>query len=374
MNSVISHQSSVNRPTVEFAVNRFMASAAPVPSRLTAQGKENAFLDLKKKIEYETDYEPPTEYWSALWSKPTDRNRSAAVTLQWQGSVVRVSKKLSAGAERGKVFERDWRHNEQLPPHSSLGNKHAIHEFSASSRRNLTDKLCSLRLDVWTRAQFLTLTYHDEWPEPKAVKAHLRAFYKRVVYYAKIHGHKLADELAMIWRMEIKNRLSGTRKGEPAPHFHLFVFNAPKIPKYMLLQWWREITGDSSITQVDRQFLTTRRKAMNYLSKYVSKADTQGGSADHLDIALYRAKMGRHWGSEGLTDAHFAPIREMTIQPLESGLLKFVALIETAFPFLVDRWSFGFKLFTFDAPADWIWDMFNYCLSPDVVDTVSAES
>ena len=411
MNTVVDDRAAVNQnlhssDNLPLSKKRSFASAS---AKL-----QPALEKLLKQTESETDFEPSEAYWRGLWDraelgqshetvvttkfeKPKNGGeeflvverarrpgqRQSQAKLQVQGSVVRLKTIKARKGEAGATFERGWDQSpdmwgenflldgyDRLNPHDraqyvkkpKTGNKSDIKEFSPASRRNLLDKMCSLLLECWLRAWFVTLTYHNEWPDPKGTKKHLRAFYKRICYYAK--KNHLDYKPSIIWRVEPQKR--------GAPHFHLFVFNAPKIPKYMLLQWWQEITNDPTITQVDREFLTTRRKAMNYLSKYISKDKysfpSEGCEAAQLDIALYWAKAGRYWGSEGLTDAMFAVTNELIVELLDDGLLRFVAMMETAFPFLADRWSFGFRVFTYDKPASSIWGAAALYITGEIVD------
>lgn len=409
-------------------VNELLRKFVDVPLKLQPK-----LSKLQTRVEQETDFDPPPAYWRALWEKPHLKPVQTQVKVQIQGSVVRL-KSRRPKSESGATFERDWNQKpddwgenflldgyDRLNPHDraqyvkkpKIGNKSEIKEFSKNSRRNLMDKMCSLRSEVWSRAWFLTLTYHNDYPNPKGAKQHLRAFFKRVEYYCE--KHSLNYDPAMIWRVEPQKR--------GAPHFHCFVFRAPKIPEYMLEKWWQEITGDPTIDQVKRLMLDDRRKAMNYLNKYISKPDASRIDADTgeivssapvsmpldrfskefishkrvekeqgyqlpagkefkpssiiaacegrlsdegalLDIALYWAKAGRYWGSEGITDEMYADINEIAVEITHDGLLRFVALLEQTFPFLVGRWSFGFRLFTYDKPADSIWEIAKALLSP----------
>lgn len=337
------------------ALSRFMSHAAP-NQRVDDLKLSVASAVLERKLKFEVEYEPPSEYWSALWSRPTHKNRSSSVKVQMQGSVLRVSKKLSPGGEKSKFFDRDWEASElvEVQTKNKIANKKAIHEFSRGSRRTLLDKLMSLVPDAWHTAKFLTLTYHDSVPPPKRAKDDLRAFYKRLVRYVKTKKRGAGYRPSWFWRMEIKERLSGELLGQPAPHFHIFLFGCPYIPRDMMLKWWHEITGDSTITQLDVKRLDNRRKGMNYVSKYVAKpmeADKDFGSASeagaYLDISLYLAAMGRFWGFEGGQDIPYAVVKEVIYSPLDRSLLNFVSVLENLYPHLLSRWSFGFKIFEF---------------------------
>jgi hypothetical protein len=348
------------------------------------------------------------DFWSSsLLVTDVDRVRQTEVRVQVQGSVVRT-KKFSQKGESGSTFQRGWNNEPDMwsddflkdgydrfnindrtafaPYKVSSGNKSEIKEFSSASRRNLMDKLCSLSEKTWGRVQFNTFTYHNDLPTPDEAKRHLRLLHKRIVYYCG--RRKLNYKPAHIWRLEPQER--------GFPHFHMFLFNAPKIPEYMLLKWWQEITGDPTITQVKSlQRLDNRRKVMNYLNKYISKptdyekmrskeasivASVDAATSDEgalLDISLYWEKVGRYWGSEGLIsdpddpDYMFAPVNEMFVEITNDGLLQFVALLEKTFPFLVDRWSFGFRIFTYDKPADSIWALAALLINGEFVENSS---
>lgn len=362
--------------SLEVARDRFLSGAAPsgVQSHLY-----QAQIDMMRAKEENTDYSPPDAYWRGLWAKPPDKHLQGRVIVQLQGSVVRVKSRRPVG-EKTKVFSRDWntepdvysndfaldgydRFNtndrEQFGASRPKGNKAPIHEFSSNSRRLLLDRLMSLRPEAWDRALFWTLTYHEKWPEPARAKADLRAFFKRLVRHAE-KSKNYEYKPAMFWRMEIKPRLSGDREGELAPHFHLFLFGCPAVPYVTALRWWHEITGDYTITFLNMKRLDNRRKAMNYVAKYVAKpsqADNAlssavevNGSMDfapNLDISLYLAGMGRFWGLEGGDCIPVASLKEVIFEPLDASLLKFISVCEEKYEFLTNRWSYGFRLFVF---------------------------
>ena len=287
-----------------------------------------------------------SEYLKSLRVKRHDHEQSKAsittATIEFQGSVLRV-KTHRIQPDKRKVFGRNWQDGTEKES-APAANKHAITEFSRSSRRTLQDKLMSLSDKALVNCKFVTLTYHESIPEPDVAKSHLRAFYKRVVRYCEKRPTLYAP--AMFWRIEVKARQSGQSKYKPAPHFHLFLFGIPYIPKMTLLRWWNEITGDESITQLYIRRLDNRRKVMNYVSKYVSK-DEAAGSLPILDVALYLAEVGRHWGFEGKENIPFAPIQTITMHWNCEQIQQFVRFTEELFPFLLNRWSYGYKLFFF---------------------------
>ncbi len=301
--------------------------------------------------------------------------------VQMQGSVLRVKTSRTV-AQKGRVFERGWndsQHDEITKPQA---NKHAITEFSSSSRRTLQDKLMSLSDNALVNCKFVTLTYHEQIPSPERAKEHIRAFYKRVVRYA-LKRSKIYKP-AMFWRIEVNPRQSGENYGQAAPHFHLFLFGIPFIPQHFLLKWWREITGDETINQLDIKRLDNRRKVMNYVSKYVSKKPKAGdvfaplgegryvevATGTILDIALYLAAVGRWWGFEGAENIPFAEIIEVRFSWLDRLMQEFVRTCEGKFAFLNERWSAGFRVFFFDPDArDYILSYFDQ-LIPDFASPV----
>ena len=276
------------------------------------------------------------------YANRTVKNSATRCTIEFQGSVLRV-KTHRIQPDKRKVFGGNWQDGTEKE-NAPQPNKHTITEFSRSSRRTLQDKLMSLSDNALVNCKFVTLTYHESIPAPDVAKSHLRAFYKRVVRYCEKRPTLYAP--AMFWRIEVKARQSGESKYKPAPHFHLFLFGTPYIPKMTLLRWWHEITGDESITQLYIRRLDNRRKVMNYVSKYVSKDEAEG-SLPILDIALYLADVGRHWGFEGKENIPFAPIQTITMYWNCEQIQQFVRFTEELYPFLIDRWSYGYKLFFF---------------------------
>jgi hypothetical protein len=154
-----------------------------------------------------------------------------------------------------------------------------ITRFSPKARKNMLETVS--RVD-WTRCKaiFITLTYHQIKPDARECKRDLRTFLKRL--YRK-YGQK-----AVLWRIEPQKR--------GAHHFHLIVFNLPFFPIETLLKWWREITGQPTITQCDIQLIHSARKARNYVAKYVGKKDD--GRFNDLTNLPGWSRPGRFWGIE----------------------------------------------------------------------------
>ena len=129
-----------------------------------------------------------------------------------------------------------------------------VRGFSAGSRRRMLRRMA--RVD-WEQAlvdgvTWLTVTYHDTWPaDPHEQWLQFKALMR-----------KLCVEWAL-WRREPQER--------GAPHWHALVagFHAQEAVK----QAWLGVTGDSSITQVRAQELTSVRAITRYLAKYVAKVE-----------------------------------------------------------------------------------------------------
>ncbi len=99
------------------------------------------------------------------------------------------------------------------------GKRGVVRRFSEASRRRLLRALSKIQRDQLPT--FVTLTYPDGFPgDPIRWKADLKAWLKRV--------HRQFPNASGFWKLELKPRLSGSNKGEVAPHFHLLLWGLPK--------------------------------------------------------------------------------------------------------------------------------------------------
>lgn len=169
--------------------------------------------------------------------------------------------------------------------------------FSSASRSRLIRKLMLLdwseliggKHSEFVDASFVTLTYPDVFPGAwQRWKRDLKAFCQRL--------QRKYTDIALIWKLEEKERLSGQNKGEIAPHFHCLVVFPHSVELSAFRSWlaqaWYEVcdTGDlkhlSAGTGADRVYGTVS-KLMAYLSKYLAKEfETE-------------AETGRCWGEIG---------------------------------------------------------------------------
>lgn len=171
-----------------------------------------------------------------------------------------------------------------VPPDRERGD---ISSFSSASRRRLIKKMLRLERSRLSDGMFLTLTYHEQWPEDRAaLKRQLNAFLQAC--------RRRWPGLHYLWRVELQKR--------GAPHFHLILWRSrgetwehtDDIYRWAV-DTWQRVSGCTTEAHarhgVDLQELTSWREALAYTSKYVAKMDS--GEKD--------ANLGRRWAtSEGL--------------------------------------------------------------------------
>ncbi len=197
------------------------------------------------------------------------------------------------------------------------GLRGVISGFSQQSRMRLLQFMASVRMAE--HIVFLTMTYPDEFPvgDVGTWLAHFEAFRRR--FERKFPAYRV------IWRKELKARLSGINKGKFAPHYHMLIFtdepegveitvehfenrgvltekSVSSLSRFIenwALEVWAEIvdSGDEEHTLhgVFAVACRNRRHAYKYVSKYVAKEEN-----DEFEV-------GRRWGRIGIfdTDASF---------------------------------------------------------------------
>ena len=157
-----------------------------------------------------------------------------------------------------------------------------IWEFSRGARRRMMEEIFSLNLDAIQLPYFITLTYHESWPEdPAAWKAQLNALEKRI--------ERAWGPVSYYWRLEFQER--------GAPHFHLLLWlQEPDLrewhPTHRITRlrnniawWWNEIAGEGSMKHYDAGTQVKKCESMRhlagYLSKYVAKPEQFSESCKH---------------------------------------------------------------------------------------------
>lgn len=170
------------------------------------------------------------------------------------------------------------------------GRRGVVSNFSRASRKGLLQKMARSR--GMDSGYFGTFTYPGEfrytWQE---CKNHLFIFRKRIL--------RRFPQARIIWRMEVKPRLSGESIGLPVPHYHFLIFGLPYGWEERLETWfgdnWNIIANyqneDVPYLRSEVKQIRSRSQAVYYASKYQAKID------DGLDEGF-----GRHWGFFGEWD------------------------------------------------------------------------
>ncbi len=179
------------------------------------------------------------------------------------------------------------RYRKQRPPESSGGPRGRITEFSRQSRKRLLDALNSINKDVAPRPIFVTLTYSDKcaWENPETWKKNLEAFRMRLV--------RRWGKFPVVWKLEFKDRKSGTNVGEIVPHFHLLAF--AELPLDEFRQWlstaWYEVVGSGDPEHLAAGTSAEQVRSWNgvhaYAAKYMGKLET---------LLRHEQHVGRLWG------------------------------------------------------------------------------
>ena len=149
--------------------------------------------------------------------------------------------------------------------------------FSAKSRKNISDNVQILDYQKLTdndriKAKFVTLTYPENYPDPKLAKKHLQILFKRL--------KRKFPKSSAVWKYEPQK--SG------APHFHIMLYNLPYLAKEELSAMWLEIIGDeyadysqgykrAPFTRIET--IRSHKGCASYVSKYIAKNDDSKGTA-----------------------------------------------------------------------------------------------
>ena len=267
-------------------LDRAMTDTTIIPQKLHL-ASDNPYLKLPEYKKYLLDVEKPMrQRFHARVEKMLH-----TVTITMQGELIK--------ARCQSLTDRDERPG---------GDRAAIRYFSPASRKNMLETVSRMN---WSRqrATFITLTYHEPVADAKLCKTHLRTFEKRLY---RRYGNK-----TVIWRMDIQpERLRLT--GQVAWHFHLIVLDLPYAPrttndKNGLLDWWRDITGQPSITQLGIELIHSAKKARSYVSKYSGKAENGVTYLDYLANLPVDQLPGRFWGIENRALIPWAELITWTI-------------------------------------------------------------
>jgi hypothetical protein len=203
-----------------------------------------------------------------------------------------------------------------LPDRPQLGpGRKSITSFSAKARKNMLDTVS--RLDWTIPATFVTLTYHENMCDARRAKRDLRALIKR---WCRRYGL-----LPILWKMEPQMR--------GAWHFHLIVWYMPYIEISEILDDWREIANDVTITEVKIEPIRSAKKARSYVAKYcakpivinyvtallaliwkIKKTIVVAIALDYLPNLAVSHKPGRFWGIENRKNLIWAILKTISIE------------------------------------------------------------
>lgn len=166
------------------------------------------------------------------------------------------------------------------------GKRDVISGFSRSSQRRLMQLLASINEHKTAdHRAFVTLTYPAQYPAcPKAWKAHLRAFMRRLQRHPAFQG--------AVWKMEHQKR--------GAPHFHLLTFTEMPLGHEWVARNWYEVVGSGRPEHLEAgtscEPIRSWRGVKWYTAKYVAKSAALDVPDDVVE--LWR-RSGRWWGRVG---------------------------------------------------------------------------
>ncbi len=148
--------------------------------------------------------------------------------------------------------------------------------MSSRSRRRIMNLFSMLaRSNV---PLFVTLTYPEKFPDGRASKKHLQAFFKRL--------KRRWPDFGYIWKLEFQKR--------GAPHYHIFMWGVPRAKAYSIMsQCWYEVVGSNdpwhAVRGVKIEEIKSYKGVKSYASKYIAKKDEQEVPEG----------LGRTWGYGG---------------------------------------------------------------------------
>lgn len=282
--------------------------------------------------------------------KPRISGQTSGKPLAWDGGHYDNAGRAYTLAVYADLVQVNKKYVPTQQPDGIGGRRGFVSRFSAASRlRFLQDMAKARDLDAMA-GYFVTLTYPDLCTvSSERNKADLHAFRKAIERYFEAQGYKVGGW----WRMELKERRSGLRRGSVVPHFHLILYSdAPHLQentvpyeqfRYWLTDTWGRIVQNHqfaatcgwllsrypSLTQnrfwlliafylsrsqtlknrgkyfkrngwlqpykhgagTNVWLINNRRHAMSYASKYAAKEEAQSCF-----------NVGRRWGRIGSTD------------------------------------------------------------------------
>lgn len=168
--------------------------------------------------------------------------------------------------QKGHLFKLESINTSTQPDHLVGVKRDVISGFSNNSRVRLIREVCSYGKLV---PLFVTLTYGENYPDPRRAKDHLKFWWAKVL--------RRFPGVWAVWKLEFQER--------GAPHFHLLIYidgKMPKMPATLLNDLWLKTCKgfSTSSNSVDLQVLKTHRGGVYYATKYLCKEDVYVPSSD----------------------------------------------------------------------------------------------
>jgi len=232
-------------------------------------------LHIRRKVNKRNKLNSQLEMMREYINRDDIRHRNGALKIYQGGSLIECKMPLS------------WTNLDQ----KRGGTRGKVKAFSDASRRRMLRLIATL--EQTRKPMWFDLTYPDEFFDQrldgKQLKEdHLKKFYQRLEY--------IFPEVAVIWKLEYKDRKSGQHVGELFPHFHMLVWglhdeNMFDLRKRIAVMWW-EVCGMLSDDHLEAGTSVSRIKSYRgvfwYASKYMSK-----------QVEKEVSEVGRWWGVKG---------------------------------------------------------------------------
>lgn len=223
--------------------------------------------------------------------------KRGAIEVTEGAGVVKVSRPATDEAGRGEGGERG-----------------PITHFSKKAARRLQLRVAKIRKEQ--RPVFVTLTYPDVYPwSGKGIKRHIKNLGERF--------KREFSQWSFFWKLELKERKSGTMEGELMPHFHLLVWtdSTGEVPysvyetaKRWFEENWHEVVrgslsekewsvlqsvaeyergdgvdllGDHAEVSTRTERIRSRRGVLSYTSEYLANPEKGAEKMEGI---------GRFWG------------------------------------------------------------------------------
>jgi hypothetical protein len=201
-------------------------------------------------------------------------------TLEWTLGRERLSLAI-----QGKLLQVKHHFPHQQP--AAAARRSQITAFTYAARLRLLKLIATIDWHAVQTSLFVTLTYPDEVAEPdlKTRNKHRYLFHRSLEAY-------LQKEIAVLWKIEWKPRLSGSLKGTHCPHWHLLLFSCRYISYAKINLVWRQTIGHEGYVRTEIKRALGEEAAGMYIAKYLSKQTCDAS----LVYAAYHNCGGRHWG------------------------------------------------------------------------------